>query len=223
MKYLLFLFFSFNVFANSPIKVYHFPNHPFTFESDREEGITAPLIKKIFTKANLNYILRNRSKNDSYINLLKYENSALGLIPMDKVKYPTLKWVGPILSDYLSFFAIKDIKIDHLSKLKTYSISVKKDSEYMLWLQSKIKNLKINDNEEENLTLLKENKVDIWATKNYYGEYLLKKLNILNVRQIARTEKMEFYLALHPSVSDELIKKLNDAVIELQKEGSLEK
>lgn len=139
------------------------------------------------------------------------------------------KWVGPLVSNDWVFFAKKGstIKINSLDDARKYSVggyNGDATSEFLLKEKfEKGKNIQLATNEKQNALKLETGRIDLWATGSQLGPWIAKTEKTGKVVPLYTFKKTEMYAAFNKDTDEALIKKLNETLDKMKKDGSVGK
>lgn len=165
---------------------------------------------KVFSRS---FVRKNNDPNTVFFPLAK--------LP-EREKY--FKWVGPIALDEPVLFAkiSKNIVINMPDDLKKYNIAVKDGYNAVKLLKDLgVKGGSINygDDDIKGLAKLKADQVDLVACNRLSCQVMMKdnKMDAKDYSIVYRLQPSELAMAFNKDTSDELVSKVNDALIELKK------
>jgi polar amino acid transport system substrate-binding protein len=136
----------------------------------------------------------------------------------------SFSWVGPVAPNDWVLFAKADSKIqlNSLDDAKKYKVGGYRGDAVSLYLKDEKFRVDEATNDEQSIRKLDAGRIDLWATGIQSGPYNAKKMKI-NVKPVLSFKKTELYLACNPSVSPEIISKLNNTLAAMVKDGTVGK
>jgi polar amino acid transport system substrate-binding protein len=136
----------------------------------------------------------------------------------------SFSWVGPVAPNDWVLFAKADSKIElkTLDDAKKYKVGGYRGDAVSLYLKDQKFTVDEATNDEQSIQKLNAGRIDLWATGIQSGPYNAKKLKI-NVKPLLSFKKTELYLACNPSVAPDIIAKLNNTLVAMVKDGTVEK
>lgn len=230
LSFLLALVINSVTFAATKIKLVTENYPPFNMEeSGKIVGMSTDILKELLKRENIEYSLELFPWARSY---------KMGMEEKDTVVYSTtrtperealFKWVGPLVSNDWVFFAKKgsSIKINSLDDARKYSVggyNGDATSEFLLKEKfEKGKNLQLATNDKQNALKLEAGRIDLWATGSQLGPWIAKTEKTGKVVPLYTFKKTEMYAAFNKDFDAALIKKLNDTLDKMKKEGFVNK
>jgi polar amino acid transport system substrate-binding protein len=203
---------------------------PYQMETEEGlEGISIDLVKEIQRRVGNTKKIQVTSWNRGYDLTLNKKGYALFLTTKSEERDKHFKWVGPISSMKLVFFKNKqrkDLNILSLDDAKKVNsiIVAKKTIEIEKLTEFGFENLEINSLANYSFKKLYDNKVDLYPVEYYGFLYKLKKLGleekIVPVKMKNPIFESQLYIAFNISTEDEVIKLWQDALNEIQKDGT---
>lgn len=203
---------------------------PFNMEENGKiVGMSTDIIKELLKRENIDYSLELFPWARSY---------KMGMEEKDTVVYSTtrtperealFKWVGPLVSNDWVFFAKKGtaIKINSLDDARKYSVGGYNGdaaSEFLLKEKfEKGKSLQLATNDKQNALKLEAGRIDLWATGSQLGPWIAKTEKTGKIVPLYTFKKTEMYAAFNKGFDDAIIKKLNETLDKMKKDGSINK
>lgn len=170
------------------------------------------------------------------ITLLPWERAySMGKDDKDTCVYSTtrtepreslFKWVGPLADNNWVLFAKMDspIKIDKLDDAKKYKIGGYQGDAVAVFLQSKGFKVDETIKDPQNVDKLEAGRIDLWASGSQGGPFIAKQHNPpVKVKPVFNIKETQLYLACNKGMGDDLIKKMNDAIGGMIKDGTTQK
>ena len=200
--------------------------YPWVFSKDNGEtidGISTDIIKLTMKKSKIDYTITNYPWPRAFMMTERYKETCIYPTALSEQRKNKFKWVGPVGENIFTLFAIKGskIKLTKLEDAKKYSIAINFSSAIAELLKKK-NFTRLHEISENNriLLMLKKNRIDLWAANKAVA------INTALNEKIAIEDKIDFgksdlYLACNKSVSNSIIKKLNDTLNTMQKDGTL--
>lgn len=142
---------------------------------------------------------------------------------------PQFKWVGPLVSDDMTLFAKSDSKVElkTLDDAKKYKIGGYQGDGYGDYLSTRGFNVEKTIKNEQNIPKLLAGRIDLLVGGARNGPYLASKNGakgqIKPVLTYGDPKEAQMWLACNKSTSDDVLKKLNDAIASVSKDGTANK
>jgi polar amino acid transport system substrate-binding protein len=136
------------------------------------------------------------------------------------------KWIGPLTTDEISLFALVDspIKLSSIADAKKYKVGAYNGDAYGDYLEKQGVKLDRVVTDTQNLPKLVSGRIDLWVAGANSGPYKAAREGmqgkIKSVFTAGDPKDSQMYMACNPSVSDEVVKKFNDAVSAMEKDGT---
>jgi len=230
---LLIIIFTFSLHAKDVIQPLTEPWMPYQMETEQGlEGISVDLVKEIQKRIGNEQKIKVYPWSRGYNLTLKKTGYALFLTTKSKKREKLFKWVGPISSMKLLFFKNanrKDLDIRSLEdakKVKSIAVAVDNIAHQKL-VELGFKNLYVNKLANYSLKKVLESKTDLYPTEYYSFLYELKKKNLQNkivpVKMQEPIMESQLYIAFNKETPQSVIKKWQDALDKIKKDGTYEK
>ena len=195
---------------------------PYSFKGadGKIQGVSVDLLKLIFSKAKVNYTLTIDSWVHTYESALNITYHGAISTAETPERKSLFKWVGPLVTMQWVLLAKKGryLSIDTLNDAKKYMIGGYRDDAITDYLKSKgFKNIRISENNSDNVSLLENEEIDIWATPEDIGYLQAKNLGVNDFKTVYYIKSIDYSLALNKSIPDEIVKQLSNALAEIRK------
>ncbi len=134
------------------------------------------------------------------------------------------KWVGPIANNnYVLFKKSGDnIKVDSIQEAAKYRIGAYRGSASIALLEEAGLATDAVRSDHLNVLKLSRNRIDLWISGNLYGPYLAKQYGVTGLEEVYTVREAQMYVAFNINTPDSVIKKLNNILDDMRKEGFLE-
>lgn len=138
------------------------------------------------------------------------------------------KWVGPISSDKMVFFAKKgsDLTINSIDDAKKVKkIGTYKDSALEIFLKENgFKNFESIIDDSANVKKLGAGRIDLWIANYLQGIQTTKKIagDSSAVQEVFEIKTTEFYIAFSKSTPDDVIAKWQKVLDEIKNDGTFD-
>ncbi|MGK0291570.1 MAG: polar amino acid transport system substrate-binding protein [bacterium] len=188
-------------------------------------GISTDLLKVMMKRAKIGYTLDLYPWARAYNDGLKKRNFGVFSTTHTKERDPLFKWVGPLVYNNWVFLAKNGskIRIRKLSDAKKYRIGGYRGDATALYLQKQGFRLKLSTADHLNARKLKRGIIDLWATGNLLGPYLAKQEGVKNLKTVYVFKRTVMSLALNKSVPNKVVKRLNQVLKKIKKDGTLKR
>ncbi|WP_179958380.1 substrate-binding periplasmic protein [Chitinimonas arctica] len=138
----------------------------------------------------------------------------------------SFKWVGPLVADQISLFALTSspIKLASVADAKKYKVGAYNGDAYGDFVEKQGIKLERVVTDTQNLPKLTSGRIDLWVAGANSGPYKAAregmKGGIKPVLAVGDPKDSQMYLACNPGVGDDVIAKLNDAIKAMDKDGT---
>ncbi|BBH53419.1 substrate-binding periplasmic protein [Fluviispira sanaruensis] len=206
----------------------HYPPYNM-IENESIVGVSAEIMQELFKRAKVNYTLNIYPWAHSYKLALEEPNTVVFATSRTPEREKLFKWVGPIGESNWVFFAKEGstIKINTLDEAKKHRVGGYNDDATADYLKKNGfipgKSLILANNEVQNAFKLEAGRIDLWATGALLGPYISKSEKTGKIVEVFTIKKSELYAAFNKRTDDALIKKLNDLLIQMNKDKTIEK
>jgi len=208
--------FSCSLFAQKiNIVTENFPPVVYKAKSGKVVGTATKVVQQIFNQTGIKYSVKIMPWNDAYNRALNRKNYAIYATAKTPTREKLFKWVGPIQTVNFVFFAKKEskIQINSLSDAKQYRIACYKGDVMETYLKDNgFKNLLVTKTNMSGLNALLKGKADLWIANEDEQDYLKSMNKTDNLVKKFDVTTTDLYLAFNPSVTDDIISKLNQAL-----------
>lgn len=139
------------------------------------------------------------------------------------------KWVGPLVADDISLFAKAEssITLGSVADAKKYKIGAYNGDAYGDFAEKQGLKLERVPNDNQNLPKLASGRIDLWVAGAKSGPYKASRegsgIKIKQLITMGDPKDSQMYLACNPGVPDDTVKKLNDAIAAIRKDGTADK
>ncbi|NUT85866.1 ABC transporter substrate-binding protein [Pseudomonas corrugata] len=194
-------------------------------QDENIHGIAVDIVREIFKRADISYSLTLRFPWER-IYKLALENPGYGVFVMARLpeREALFKWVGPIGPDDWIMLARADSKIalDSLEQARPYRIGAYKGDAIAETLDKQGLKPVVVLRDQDNARKLVNGQIDLWATGDPAGRYLARQEGVNDLKTVLRFNSAELYLALNKDVPDDVVARLQKALDELRKEGTVD-
>ncbi|APJ05140.1 amino acid ABC transporter substrate-binding protein [Silvanigrella aquatica] len=203
---------------------------PFNMEENGKiVGISTDVMKELMKREKTEYTLELYPWARAFKMGMEEPNTVVYSTTRTPEREALFKWVGPLVSNDWVFFAKKGskIKIKSLDDAKKYSVggyNGDATSEFLLKENFvKGKNIQLATNDKQNALKLEAGRIDLWATGSQIGKWIAKTEKTGSIEPLFTFKKVELYAAFNKNTDDAVIKKLNETLDKMKKDGSVTK
>ena len=131
------------------------------------------------------------------------------------------KWVGPLAEIDWVVYGLADTTISakRLEDLRPYVIGGYQSDAKSQYMKEKGFQVDFANAEQQSLQKLASRRVDLWLATSRSGPWLARKLGI-PIQPVFTLGQIRLYAACNPAVPDELIRRMNATLREMQQDGS---
>ncbi|MCP1453723.1 MULTISPECIES: substrate-binding periplasmic protein [Pseudomonas] len=194
-------------------------------QDENIHGIAVDIVREVFKRADISYSLTLRFPWER-IYKLALENPGYGVFVMARLpeREKLFKWVGPIGPDDWIMLAKADSKIalGSLEQARQYKVGAYKGDAIAETLAKQGLNPIVVLRDQDNARKLVNGQIDLWATGDPAGRYLARQEGVNDLKTVLRFNSAELYLALNKDVPDDVVARLQKALDELRKEGTVD-
>ncbi|MCJ8168390.1 substrate-binding periplasmic protein [Atopomonas sediminilitoris] len=189
---------------------------------DAIDGISADIVREMFRRAQINYVLTLRFPWDR-IYRLTLDKPGYGLFSTTRTeeREGQFKWVGPLgqTSWVLMKSADSPIEVTSLEEAAKLRIGAYKNDAVSQYLESQ--NVPVINalRDQENVKKLAKGQIDLWAATDPVGRYLAKQEGVSGLRTVLTFKQAEVYLAMNRDTPDEVVQRLQKALDEMRADG----
>lgn len=189
------------------------------------QGIAVEIVRETFKRAGIGYNMTLRFPWDR-IYKLALEKPGYGVFVTARLpeREKLFKWVGPIGPDDWIMLAKADspIQLNSLAEARQYKIGAYKGDAIAEELGRQGMNPIVVLSDKDNARKLVDGQIDLWATGDPAGRYLARQEGVTGLKTVLRFNSAELFLALNKDTPDEVVKKLQTALDQLRKEGTVD-
>nr|WP_314576178.1 ABC transporter substrate-binding protein [uncultured Pseudomonas sp.] len=189
------------------------------------QGIAVEIVRETFKRAGIGYNMTLRFPWDR-IYKLALEKPGYGVFVTARLpeREKLFKWVGPIGPDDWIMLAKADspIQLNSLEEARQYRIGAYKGDAIAEELERQGMNPIVVLSDKDNAKKLVDGQIDLWATGDPAGRYLARQEGVTGLKTVLRFNSAELFLALNKDTPDDVVKKLQTALDQLRKEGTVD-
>lgn len=188
------------------------------------DGICTEMVKAILKNTDLDSVIKLRNWDYGYGRALSKKNHGIFCTTYTEDRAPLFKWVGPLTRNLWTIFAPAgtETKLNSLEDAKGKVIGGYRNdvmTNYLLKRGYKVSTL---DSDELNPKRLELGQIDLWIADRLAGPYFASQQDVEGLVPVLSFNHTELYLAMNPGTSDEIIKKLNNALKKVHESGMYE-
>lgn len=191
-------------------------------------GVSSDTIRLLFEALGIPYQFSAQSWPRAYDMAINRRQTCVTSVVRSPNREKLFKWIGPIARENWVLYgrADRDISVSGLNDLVKYRIGAfGGDAEAMFLREHGVtaEEVTSGDGYRVNLKKLMNDRIDLWATGDFEGAYAVRTLGYDNLRPVyVMREGGAIYLACNPSLTDELVARLNERLQIMDEDGSLE-
>ncbi|SEL30698.1 polar amino acid transport system substrate-binding protein [Atopomonas hussainii] len=190
---------------------------------DSIDGISAELVREMFRRAKIDYVMTLRFPWDRIYRLTQ-EKPGYGLFSTSRTpeRENQFKWVGPLGKTQRVLMAKTEsaLQVGSLAEAAQYRVGAYKNSAVSQMLEAENVPLINALRDQENIKKLTKGQIDLWATNDPVGRYLAKQEGFPGALKVVYTiNESNLYLALNLDTPDEVIQRLQQALDQMRAEG----
>ncbi|WP_062379422.1 substrate-binding periplasmic protein [Pseudomonas abietaniphila] len=189
------------------------------------QGIAVEIVRATFKRAGIGYNMTLRFPWDR-IYKLALEKPGYGVFVTARLpeREKLFKWVGPIGPDDWIMLGKADspIQLNTLDDARQYRIGAYKGDAIAEELGRQGLNPILVLSDKDNAKKLVDGQIDLWATGDPAGRYLARQEGVTGLKTVLRFNSAELFLALNKDTPDEVVNKLQTALDQLRKEGTVD-
>ena len=213
------------------LQVYISEYPPFCFTINGEvTGVATEIVHEIMKRLQKSYDIKSLPWARGYRYLQEEPNVVLFTVTRTKHRENLFKWVGPIATSEVVFFAKKDStmdiwsledakKVDKIGLVQGYSVE-----KYLL--QQGFSNIDaISASEKTNPVKLMTGRINLWATVDLVGIYNAKLQGIdpKDMKIVYVIKKQQKYIAFSKKVPDVIVQKWQDALDKMKQDKTFKR
>ncbi|MDD0853837.1 transporter substrate-binding domain-containing protein [Halobacteriovorax sp. GB3] len=222
--------------ASNDIRDYHIVTEsyaPLNFKSAKEvKGISVEIMDEILKRFDIQekkYTVYPWAR--AYKTIQEKENTIVFSMVRNESREKMFKWVGPIYPSEIAIYAKKaryPILRDISEVVDGAKVgAIKNDIGEIAYLNAGgDKNLTYNvGSVERGVMMLDLERIDFLAAESLSVQWLMKvkKIDITQFHQVFHLNKTAYYIAFHPSTPDVLVKRMQEILDSLKKDGTYDK
>lgn len=204
------------------------PPRSFKNSQGKITGSAVDVVQELMNRLNRFEPIQIRSWQDAYTFLTRGPNTLLFSVAKTKTRTPMFRWVGPIGTSKLQMFALantpsKGVGTDWLKSCRVATVQGWYSEGYL------------RDNGYANIITLKNASLTVRALLDGTVEYIClpdlsaagavisDKLEMSQIKKVADLEVTPLYIAFSPDVQPDVIKKWQDTLGQMEKDGFIVK
>ena len=199
------------------------------FAKDKDvTGVSTEILRAVFKRAGINYRLTLRYPwSKIYLLAKTMPNYGIYSINRSDMRNKLFKWVGPLSESAHAAIAKRgsNIKITGLQSLASYKVGTYKGDYADEFLNDNgIPHVDTLDN-STSLEKLMNGEIDIWVTRTASLPYFARRegVNLNDLENLKVLSTTQQYLALNLNTPDEVVNRLNNALKDLERNGTVDK
>lgn len=196
------------------------------FARDAEiDGISTDIVREMLSRADIDYTMTLRFPWSKVYALARngkdFAVFSTARLPERENQF---KWVGPLIVNRYKVFSLasKKITIKNLQDLNKYKVASVKGHAVTSLLKKQNVQFEESLKEDANARKLSRGQIDLWVTGEFSGYYYAQKEGIPTIKPVYEVGTTDDYLALNPSVPDEVVKRLQSALDTMNSDGTVE-
>lgn len=200
---------------------------PFNYtENGKLTGLASDVVVKLLDRVGHPNNIQVLPWSRSYHLIQTKDNHVLFSMVRTEQRENLFKWVGPVASDEMVFFAKKgsNISIKSLDDAKKVKkIGTYKESALELYLKEKgFTNFESVVNDELNAKKLNAGRIDLWISNKIPGIQTAKKVvgDASFLEEVLSLQKTQFYIAFSKSTPDSIISKWQGELDKMKNDGT---
>jgi polar amino acid transport system substrate-binding protein len=184
-------------------------------------GLSTEVRRAVFSRAGLQMETRLYPWLRAYQSALDRPNACVYSTVRTPDREPLFKWVGPIVEDDWVIFVPEESRLHphSLNDLKAYKTAGTPGDSLASFLQEKGIAMEYTPTNGQ-LQMLMSGRIDFWGTTRARGAYFALRDKV-KLRAVLTLRKADMYLACNRGVSDGVIDGLNEALKELEEDGTM--
>lgn len=231
MKTILFLCWIAVFGAYGQIKVFTEELPPYQYTTTKLKGVSVEIVRAIMKKVGEPDNITVNSWNRAYLSVQSEKDVAVFPASRTPQREALFQWVGPIFQASNRFIRLKDSRSNSIASFteakKLDSIGVVSNSSRHIMLRDQgFKNLIIHYNSDENYRALFNRRVEMIIANPLIAEFQSKALGF-DVRELEDTGfelyHSDVYIIFNKESDPKVVKKWQDALDSLKKDGSYQK
>lgn len=185
------------------------------------KGIAIDILAEVMKKTGMEYEVQMMPWSRAYKNALTDKNTCAFATYKTPERSPLFKWVGPLLVAKWSFYALPDSKIviNSLDDARKYRIGGYLSDAPTGYLMMQGFTLDQAPDNNLNIKKLEKGRIDLWATGDPAGPFMAKLLGV-KLKNLYTFYTVEMSISCNKNVSDDAILKMQNALDEVEKEGT---
>ena len=195
---------------------------PFNFsENGKVKGVSTDIVREILNKMNLPDNIEIKPWSIGYSTIQKEDNVILFSTTRSPGRENLFKWVGPLVSNNVVFFARKGsgLSVSNLDEARSAkNIGVYMDDFGEILLKEKgFTNLESVVDNKLNVKKLMEGKIELWLANELTGKHMAREAGVADkIEKIYDVQEDSMYLAFSRSTPDSIIEKWQNVLDEIK-------
>jgi polar amino acid transport system substrate-binding protein len=208
-----------------------FKPYQYKHENGRPTGFMVEVIDTIFVDAGIGMeggAVRIETWAAAYDTLLNTDNAAAFMTVRSTDRENLLKWIGPLAPREMWLYKLSkrdDIRAETLDDAKAYRIGGYRSAQTDYLIELGFPNVEIAPQEQMNVTRLLSGEVDMVPSLELMMSQRLKDLGASEdavEKVILFDGRFDYYLAVNPHVSDDVVGRLQAALEQAKRDGTFD-
>lgn len=188
-------------------------------KGDSVVGISTEIVKLMCSKAGVDCVITLKFPWDRiYKSALELNGYGLFSVTRTPERESSFKWVGPLTEIKWVIFklASSPISVSSLDDLKSLRVGGYKGDAITNFLVSK--GVSVNEalQDQQNVSRLAKDQIDVWATASLSGIYMAKQEGVTGLKEAFVMKTDPLWLALNKETDDGTVSKLSNALAEIK-------
>lgn len=204
---------------------------PYNYEKGGKiTGIGTQIVRATLTKAGIKAKIKIYPWARAYKIAIEEKNVLIYTIVRNEEREKLFKWIGPFAPRNLSLFRLKkrnDIIINKIEDAREFKIGVVRDDvTHQFFQNNKYSRIYPVSNRKSKIRMLLVGRVDLISGNEFALAFKMKLMGV----QFSRVEKAftitqtgGYYMAFNKTTEDIVVDQVREALVELQKEGKIQK
>ena len=190
-------------------------------------GISTQIVKALLAEAGLSYDLAIFPWARAIAMARAQPNTCVYSMSRTPEREPHYQWIGPLVYNDWALFALADAPASarpkRLDELMDARIGSYKGDAIVSYLQKRGHRVDVASSDDVNPKKLQLGRIDYWATGRLIGQYWLQQQGIQGIEPVLNFNRTDMYLACNSLMPDELVKRLNTTLVNMDKQGVIKK
>lgn len=199
-----------------------YPPYNMTGDKGGVTGVSTDIVRQLLDRAGVDYKIEIYPWQRAVSMAKQLPNTCVYSMSKTPERTPDYTWIGPLVdNDWVLFVSEKKAAPASLEAAANARFGSYTGDAIVRYLQDRNYQVDIALTDDLNPRKLLAGRIDYWATGKLIGQYILQQNKISGIRPTLTFNRTQMYLACHRRLPFELVQQLNQLLLQMGKDGSI--